>query len=547
MSELTEILREAYQKKEERKPIDFSTLMEIVEQLYDAIEPEVMGSLPLPPRGYVMMEDEGDAGAPATEEKDTDNVKVIRRPIIKITELWGTPGENDRTIMEAMMRQIEGGTVEKKIKSVKRFLGASPTPGEGDISKVMSYLIFLDTFASIISDYGASVSGFLFEAFLAALFGGTSIQVDDPEQVGATGTLPIEDNQLWTQIRSQCEEGESADECEEWDLVPYSLKVLRQGGTVKGSFKNLVDFFIDKNPKRKSDSITYLIVIKAAEKIDKKGKLGEWTGVLNFYEFVLTRENFLSMIGVPAKRPVWGWAPIKIDRKLKVNPEKSGSRLGKTMKGAAVFPPEMVGTPRYKHADGTPIEGETIFMPGDDILAYQPTGETQDVVKGSAAKLYTQAEYEAVKAALGHAPDEKVGREAFKALYQAKGYGRKTAGGAQWSIGHGEYAKEQYFVGSINLDPDLLKLKAEEYTQSLNGSIVAIFNALGALSDNINSYFINGEKPAGTQAINNARILKDEVNNVIPEKAIEQQPTATESTELNLTNDEEVIIIEAER
>ena len=542
MSELTEILRKEYQIKKKKKPIDFSMLMEMVEHLYDAIEPEVMGNLPLPPRGYVMTENE-EVQDPTAEEEDTDNVEVIRRPIIKITELWGQPGENDRTIMEAMMKKVEGGTVEEKISSVNEFLKASPIPGQGDISEVMTYLIFLDTFASIISDYGASVSGFLFEAFLAALFGGTSIQVDSPEQVGAKGTLPIEDNQLWTQLR-QCEEGESGDECEKWDLVPYSLKVLRQGGTVHGSFKNLVDFFLDRNPQRKSDSITYLIVIKEATK-DKKGKLGEWTGVLNFYEFVLTRENFLSMIGVPAKRPVWGWVlkkPSEVTRyaAVTVNPETN-----KVPKKA--FPPEMVGTPRYKHADGTPIEVKTKFTDEknpEGILVYEPTGEVQDVVKGSAAKLYTPEEYDAVKAALGHEPDEKVGREAFMALSKVKGYGSKAKGGAQWSIGHGVY--KDHLIGSINLDPDLLKQKAEEYTQSLNASIVAIFNALGALSDNINNYFIGGQKGAGAQAVKNAKELKDEVNNVIPEEAIEQREVA-EGKEKDLTSEEDVIIIEIER
>ena len=43
MSELSEILRKEYKKKEKKKPIDFSMLMEMVEQLYDAVEPEVIG------------------------------------------------------------------------------------------------------------------------------------------------------------------------------------------------------------------------------------------------------------------------------------------------------------------------------------------------------------------------------------------------------------------------------------------------------------------------------------------------------------------------
>ena len=65
-----------------------------------------------------------------------------------------------------------------------------------------------------------------------------------------------------------------------------------------------------------------------------------------------------------------------------------------------------------------------------------------------------------------------------------------------------------------------IKAKAEEYTQSLNASIINIFNALGDLSDNINKYFIGaGEgtnrKMIGEKAKENAEQLKNEVNVVI--------------------------------
>ena len=71
MSELAEILKNEYKKKEEAKPIDLSMLMEMVEQLYDAIEPEVMG------------------GSPAVIEEGETDRKPVPFPNIKITELWG--------------------------------------------------------------------------------------------------------------------------------------------------------------------------------------------------------------------------------------------------------------------------------------------------------------------------------------------------------------------------------------------------------------------------------------------------------------------------
>ena len=65
-----------------------------------------------------------------------------------------------------------------------------------------------------------------------------------------------------------------------------------------------------------------------------------------------------------------------------------------------------------------------------------------------------------------------------------------------------------------------MKTRAEDYTQSLNTSIVKIFNALGDLSDNINKYFIGaGEdmnrKAVGVAAKKDADTLKQEVDATI--------------------------------
>ncbi len=62
-----------------------------------------------------------------------------------------------------------------------------------------------------------------------------------------------------------------------------------------------------------------------------------------------------------------------------------------------------------------------------------------------------------------------------------------------------------------------------EYTRTLNQNLVNIFNALGDLSDNINSYFIAGDKSQGNEAKTNVPNIRDAVNEVIPEEAIEQK------------------------
>lgn len=44
--------------------------------------------------------------------------RVIRRPTIKITEMWGKTQNGDRDVMEALMRNIAGATVKERLKAL---------------------------------------------------------------------------------------------------------------------------------------------------------------------------------------------------------------------------------------------------------------------------------------------------------------------------------------------------------------------------------------------------------------------------------------------
>ena len=141
-------------------------------------------------------------------------------------------------------------------------------------------------------------------------------------------------------------------------------------------------------------------------------------------------------------------------------------------------------------------------------------GKTQKVIKGAASKIYADPEqYAGIAGKFGTA--KNIDRQVFAAMQDTKGYQKEV----QWAIGHGIYTLKPYYKGEINLDANLLKSRAEDYTQSLNGSIVKIFNALGDLSDNINKYFIGAEgqnrKSIGTRAKADADVLKKEVNATI--------------------------------
>ena len=203
------------------------------------------------------------------------------------------------------------------------------------------------------------------------------------------------------------------------------------------------------------------------------------------------------MIGAPKTVPVYDYVPQTLGRSFKQSIKNQ--------------PKAIQGMPHFKTLDGDEIEVGTQIPKGTEVLRLVQTG-TEDVIKGAAAKLYSPEDYKTITGKFADVPD--VDRQVFAALQDTKGYQTEQ----QWSIGHGVY--DQGFIGQIKLEPELLKEKAEEYTQSLNTSIVKIFNALGDLSDNINRYFIGAgkdfnRKVIGQQAKKDAEILKTEVNATI--------------------------------
>jgi len=232
MSELSEILRKEYKKKEEKKPIDFSMLMEMVEQLYDAIEPEVIGE----------GEKEG-KDVISTEMKETETVNIAL-PFVQLSEAWGKPDSAQREDIAKFVEKIGGAssgdpvaTLRNRLAQLQNFTTMT-LEGKGEqlpISQVISNLLLLDTLAAIVTgaQYSPSPAGFLFEAFLAAMAGGDSRQIS-AAQSGQEKTIAD-----FTIILP----GEK-------DGVPVSLKLLaRPGGTVKGSVSDLLNSFAKKIPE----------------------------------------------------------------------------------------------------------------------------------------------------------------------------------------------------------------------------------------------------------------------------------------------------------
>lgn len=257
MSELRDILKEEYIKKEEDS-FTPQLLMEMIETALDAM-----------PAVWVAQIEEGKTSQPAGTGRRT-----LRLPAVHPTEIsvGQKPDSADRALFELWMGNLgitgTGSAVNQKLTAITEvFEDPAAFLEEATIPKVLSYLMFLNQFVWMLKEFNASVAGFLWEPFLAALFGGRSEQVP-------TSRGDIADIRIYTPGRGGVRN------------APISLKILNKAGTVKGSFSDLVKHFAGGG-----DNMRYVIVVKTQSEKEKA------VSGVTFYEFNITAENFFEWIG----------------------------------------------------------------------------------------------------------------------------------------------------------------------------------------------------------------------------------------------------------
>jgi hypothetical protein len=214
--------------------------------------------------GNVLNEKVDVAKATVTPDEDID----ISLPVLRISEAWGRKGNDDRQVIESFTKKIQGETLEAKLTNINQILTGEG--GVADVSELLSAMVVTEVLSTILADFTESAGGFIFEGFLAGLFGGESIQITSPEEIegmDASGK-PITDVILGGRH--------------------YSLKLLGQTTGVKGSFANMVAHF------KKLDHVVYL----DARRVGK-------TEGLQFGEFTITLENFLDIFVTPFLSQVW--------------------------------------------------------------------------------------------------------------------------------------------------------------------------------------------------------------------------------------------------
>ena len=130
----------------------------------------------------------------AEQEELTDEEIRLGLPKLRISEDWGKPESNDRQIIQRFSAAITGSTLQEKLATVNVATGQVQMASLGQI---LGTLVVLECLYTILAQFTESAGGFIFEGFLAGLFGEDAVQITDVgEDSGEATGKPITDVEL---------------------------------------------------------------------------------------------------------------------------------------------------------------------------------------------------------------------------------------------------------------------------------------------------------------------------------------------------------------
>ena len=141
-------------------------------------------------------------------------------------------------------------------RNLKEVLPQEQTDIDNNLNLIMAY----KTLTEIVRNFGAAPAGFVFESFISILLGGKQVP---------TGQQTIAD--LTTD-----------------DGIPVSLKLLKPGGAVKGSYTDLINDLARGDESYKN--IFYLVAIKRTF-----GTGLNVSGAVDFFNFVINAQSLLDL------------------------------------------------------------------------------------------------------------------------------------------------------------------------------------------------------------------------------------------------------------
>lgn len=459
-----------------------------------------------------MVEEQLDGFVPSKkvlqEQEQGEEVKVYL-PVMRITEDWGKVSEEgvpteDRQIIEMFTKNIKGNSVAEKLSYLNNIISGEKRGAK--LKEILGTMVVLEVLSQILDEFTESAGGFIFEAFLAGLFGGQSIQIIEPEEASEAAGKPITDVVLGDK--------------------QYSLKLLGPGTDVKGSFKNMVLHFLDY------DHVIYLDARREE-------------GGLVFGEFKITLADFLEVFYKPLRKTV----TIKADKgsqfedaeSLRAFIEKVTSAGGqiKALVFDSKFPFSGRKATKYEYSGAKGALSEikatpekmaellelVLSMDEEELNQYGPfaVGYSEQTFEGSkAARLFgSMGKIEELERLIGEGNREAI----LAALQDTPGFkGREQF---LFTRAQAESISNFETIGSLVLGDDVLKQTWLQYGELLNATIGPVYEALNSFSSNINAYFLDVRDPKvnrrqrGMAAIKDTDKLKAATDNAV--KAVEKE------------------------
>ena len=419
-----------------------------------------------------------------TEQEEPSSEEIrLGLPKLRISEDWGVPESRDRKIIEGFTRSIPGNTLEEKLNHVNNV--ATGKVQLASVGDVLSTMVVLEVLSTILSQFTEAAGGFIFEGFLAGLFGEGSVQITDVgDEDEATGK-PITDVQLGDK--------------------EYSLKLLNPTTAVKGSWRNMVEHFAGGR-----DHVVYL---------DARRSGSGASDSLLFSEFEITLENYIQVFYDPFKKFVKTSMKVKNKEELVAALEDLGERafqvkFSQKIGGKANFSLKK-DAERFKSA----VESAEELPPA--IVGYAEEDYTKSV---KATRLFgSAAQFNAVQSAIQTGEKEQI----LNALRQTAGY--KNQAQFEFTPQQAKNIANEREIAFVLLGEEQLKKTWLLYGDLMKKTITPVYTFLGRFNDNVSKYFLGSQdgdarKEYALAATQDLASLKEATDEAI--SAVEQSEAA---------------------
>lgn len=387
------------------------------------------------------------------EEPSVEEIK-LGLPKLRISEDWGKPDSGDRQIIQRFTASVSGATLEEKLSNINNI--ATGEVQLTSIGQILGTMVVIEVLSAILSQFTEAAGGFIFEGFLAGLFGEDSVQITDVEEDdGATGK-PITDVELGGK--------------------QYSLKLLNPTTQVKGSWTNMVEHFAD--PKR--DHVVYL---------DARRSGSGASDSLRFSEFTITLATFLEVFYKPFMKFAKKSKRVRNKEQLVGTLESLGDlvfkvKFDKPVMGRRATFENNKNTPEGLTTELSNLISSTEKLPSAQVFYSEEAYEKSQTAK----KLFgTARKFNEVRDAIETGDREKI----IAVLRTTAGYLNSEQfifTPLQTRAIEGE--KE---IAFLNLGDEQLKKTWVTYGDILRKTVTPVYTFIARFNENVSKYFMGTE------------------------------------------------------